>query len=150
MIKPRPSEDFLRLVRDAVMRSQTMRLFERTREKMQEMQQESNTLRGLQILPRASKVDVFLHYAINNILASLADLKSLAHSLSRSQPPSHVCNLINCPRHAERCQALADAVTVLQRTKGSFNSKELAALRRRSEELLVQHHLHNGSRAGGV
>lgn len=153
MVKPTPIEDFLRLVREAVIRSQTMRMFEHAREQMQEVQQEMSALvaqAGLPLGSPSSGVDIFLHYAIRNILASVADLKNLAHSLSNSQPQAHACHIINCPRHAELCQAIAHAVTVLERTKGSFKSKELAALRHRLEELLAANHQPIGGSGSGA
>jgi hypothetical protein len=55
-------------------------------------------------------------------------------ALSQNKPKQNVCQLLNCPRHAELLEMIRDAIMVLEKTKHSFRSKELAALRFRLEK----------------
>ncbi len=140
LMKPVNIEDFLKLVRESVIRSQTFRQFYRLRHRMHEVQNELGSLDGLKNLAPASPsfvdVDVFLHYTIKNILASVFDLRDLTQALTHHKPKEQVCQLLNCPRHVELTEAIRDGIYVLEKTKTSFKSKELALLRERLESAL--------------
>ena len=140
LMKPVEIDDFLKLVRDSIVRYQTFRQFELARKQLQKAQEEMSVLGDLKHLaarpPAQVNVDVFLHYTIKNILAGIADLRDLTQALAQHKPKQHVCQLINCPRHAQLAAGVEDAIVVLEKTKSSFKSKELAALRLRLEHLL--------------
>src|SRR5262245_25444765 len=105
LMKPVEIDDFLKLVRDAIIRFQAFRQFDLARKQLQKTHQEMSALGGLKSLPALQSsqlnVDVFLHYTIKNILASITDLRDLAEALAQNKPKQHACQLINCPRHAE-------------------------------------------------
>jgi len=140
LMKPVVIEDFLKLVRESVIRSQTFRQFYRLRQRMQEVQNELGNLNSLKNLapvsPSFVDVDVFLHYTVKNILASVFDLRDLTQALTHHKPKEQVCQLLNCPRHAELTEAIRDGIFVLEKTKTSFKSKELATLRERLESAI--------------
>lgn len=140
LVKPTPFEDLLQLVRESVMRARTSRLFTKARQQLQHMQHELMAWGNLknQTAPKASlvEVDLFLHHAIHNIMANVTDLRDLAQALAQNKPKQQACQLLNCPRQVELTQAITDAVNVLEKTKNSFKSKELAALRLKLETVL--------------
>ncbi|MCS6291166.1 MAG: response regulator [Nitrospira sp.] len=55
---------------------------------------------------------------------------------SKPQAPTDVCALMQCPRLDRYEAAIQDAVAVMERTRSSFKSKEIGALRQRLETLL--------------
>lgn len=140
LVKPAPFEDLLQLVRESVMRARTSRLFTKARRQLQNMQHELKAWGNLKNLtaPKASlaEVDLFLHHAIHNIIANVTDLRDLTQALAQNKPKQQVCQLLNCPRQVELTQAITEAVNVLEKTKNSFKSKELAALRLKLETVL--------------
>jgi DNA-binding response OmpR family regulator len=140
LLKPLPLDDFLKLVRQSIIRHETYRMFEESRHRLRSLQIELGAFENLKksAPARPSHVDaeVFLHYTIKNILASLADLKDLAQALAQNKPKQQACQLLNCPRHAELTEAIRAAIVVMEKTKTSFKSKELAALRVNLESVL--------------
>jgi CheY-like chemotaxis protein len=142
LVKPVPIDDFLKLVRQAVIRHQTLRMFDAARKRLQNVHEEMGSLEILKNLspgsPSYVDVDVFLHYTLNNVIASMIDLKDLTQALAQNRPKQQVCQLLNCPRHAELTEAIKDAIFVLEKTKSAFKSKELAVLREKLERVLGQ------------
>lgn len=140
LVKPVPIEDFLKLVRQSVIRYETYRMFDNARKRLSAMFVETAGLESMKKLvpsrPSMVDVDVFLHYTIKNIVASLTDLKDLTQALAQNKPKQQVCQLLNCPRHAELTETIRDAIFVLEKTKSAFKSSELAALRVQLERVL--------------
>ena len=61
---------------------------------------------------------------------------------NRPHTPTDVCALMQCPRLDRYEAAIQDAVEVMERTRGSFKSKEIGALRQRLETLLREGRRH--------
>ena len=55
---------------------------------------------------------------------------------SNPHAPTDLCALMPCPRLDRYEAAIQDAVEVMERTRSSFKSKEIGALRQRLETLL--------------
>ena len=140
LLKPVPIDDFLKLVRQSILRHQTYLMFEESRNRLRSLQIELGTFENMKRAAPSGfsvvDVDVFLHYTIKNILASMMDLKDLAQALAKDTPKQQVCQLLNCPRHAELTEVIRDAIFALEKTKTAFKSRELAALRVRLEHAL--------------
>ena len=137
MVKPLPLDDFLKLVRESILRSLSVRMFDKMRAHLQEMNREleglSNVKNPTVSSPSFVDTDIFLQFTIKNIMASMIDLRDLSQALAHNKPKQQVCQLLNCPRHAELTETIRDAIFVLEKTKSSFKSKELAELRKRLE-----------------
>ena len=140
LLKPVPLEEFLALVQQGILRSQTYRMFGKARQRLEDAQREWRELGSIKTLalssPALVDVDMFLHYTFKNIAASMIDLKELAQALAQNKPKQQVCQLLNCPRHVELTEAIRDAIFVLEKTKNAFKSKELATLRQNLERVL--------------
>lgn len=140
LLKPVPVEEFLKLVKQGILRHQTHRMFNHARKRLEETQREWGELQKAYstAMPASALVDVdmFLHFTLKNMMASMIDLKDLTQALSQNKPKQQACQLLNCPRHVELTQAMRDAIMVLERTKNSFKSKELATLRTNLEHTL--------------
>lgn len=81
-------------------------------------------------------VEAFFALTTRNILQSLLDLRNLTRALESGAATNDACHLLGCPRPLELTKALSDAVAVLHKTKSSFKSKELGALRKRLEQVI--------------
>ena len=142
MVKPVPIDDFLKLVRESVVRYETVRMFDKMRERMRETYLELGSLESLkQAAPNSTSlvdVDLFLQYTMRNMMASMFDLKDMALALANNKAQEQACQVLNCPRNQILSEAVKDAILTLEKTKSSFRSKELALLRTRLEKALGQ------------
>jgi DNA-binding response OmpR family regulator len=82
-------------------------------------------------------VDTFIALTIRNIFGSLADLQRLVLTPAQAAR-GDACHLLECPRPAKLLEALKETISVLERTKGSFRSKELGNLREKLEKLVAE------------
>lgn len=82
--------------------------------------------------------NVLLQMSFQNILTSLVDINTMTDILHIQDKTENACALLNCPAHDRMKAAIADSIDVLEKTKGSFKSKELAGLRKRLEEIYAQ------------
>lgn len=82
-------------------------------------------------------VDTFIALTIKNIFGSLADLQRLVLTPVQAAR-GDACHLLECPRPAKLLEALNETISVLERTKSSFRSKELGALREKLEKLVAE------------
>lgn len=86
---------------------------------------------------------------LGNALAGIGRLSVLAGQLLAALKPASretqalgrldACHLLQCPRREAYETAIRETLEVIERTKRSFKSKELAALRLRLENLLLSH-----------
>jgi DNA-binding NtrC family response regulator len=85
-------------------------------------------------------VGALLDLTCQEITNSLSNLNQLAQTALAGQESAakteEACHLFRCPRLLALNASIAEAVDVLERTKNSFKSKELADLRRKLEALL--------------
>jgi DNA-binding response OmpR family regulator len=82
-------------------------------------------------------VETFLALTMRNIYGALDDLQRLVLAQTHD---SHgdACHLMDCPRPARMIEALNETISVLEKTKSAFKSKELGALRERLEKLVAE------------
>jgi hypothetical protein len=78
----------------------------------------------------------FVNVTLHNIILSLAGLKDVTEAVARLTGEQNVCRLVDCPRLDTLIGAITDTITVLERTKNVFKSKEPGELRRRLENLV--------------
>lgn len=83
-------------------------------------------------------VRAFISLSMSNIVRSLGDLDRLVNALSDIQGQREVCPLFSCTRLEHLNELMRETVAVLEKTKGSFKSKELAELRKRIESALTK------------
>jgi len=84
----------------------------------------------------ALPISTFFELTLQNVATALLDIKHLTEAIAAHQGGGAVCHLFNCPRSAALIEALKETVAVLEKTKSSFRSKELGALRRKLEGLI--------------
>jgi CheY-like chemotaxis protein len=73
---------------------------------------------------------------LGNLAASTLELKELLDMALQSSPSQGVCAIRECPRLGQYQAAIRTGIETLERTKGSFKSKELGDLRKGFASLL--------------
>ncbi len=81
-------------------------------------------------------IDNYLASVLHHIARGLSDIRGLIEATCNRPTETDVCQLMACPRLRAVRDAIKDAVVALEKTKRSFKSKELAAIREGLEDLL--------------
>jgi DNA-binding response OmpR family regulator len=82
-------------------------------------------------------VETFLALTMRNIYGALEDLQRLVLAQTH-HANGDACHLMECPRPVRLIDALSDTISVLEKTKSAFKSKELGALRERLERIVAE------------
>lgn len=140
LVKPVELEELRRQVGRSVVCGRAYRNMSQTRQRLAElcgdMQQ---TLSGLSKAGGDAapvSVEMYLSLCMQNIMGGLLDVHSLATGLLGAARVPNACHLMNCPRGQAYRRGIKDAISVLQKTKNAFKSKELAQLRQNLEQLI--------------
>lgn len=83
--------------------------------------------------PAPAPASVFASLTLQHVAGTLAELRGVEPA-----PALDPCLLAACPQRVALVAMLREVIDVLQRTKGSFKSKELAALRRKVEAVVAR------------
>ena len=142
LTKPLRFEELLEHVRSAMSRSQNVRLVRNTRQRLQDWRQELDRLEqamsGKTASTAAASVEAFMALTMRNLAGCLTDLQRITDAVNTPASTPSACQLLNCPRPARLTEAVRKTIRVLEETKRSFKSKELAELRQELQELLEQ------------
>ncbi len=139
LVKPVDFSTLLARVTGAVARFRSYQVLQDTESRLRDYRL---TLESQPKLPDADPktgIDLFLAMTLRSVMGSLSDLEQLGQAMAgKTEGQQHPCQLINCPRGAQMQEAIAETITVLEETKGTFKSKALGDLRHRLE-LLSKH-----------
>lgn len=83
-----------------------------------------------------SALQAFSELTFMNVMGALTDMHRIARAQAKVSESTQVCHLFNCPRLRTLTQALRDTVAVLEHTRQSFKSKELADLRKQLTDVI--------------
>ncbi|MCK4624603.1 MAG: response regulator [Phycisphaerae bacterium] len=135
MVKPLDFGRLLDWVRIAMRFSDTYEVVNASSKRLEDWHEELTNLTRLMCRPSgdASEVSIsaFLNLTLSNVTGALLDLKNLTEVIAGSQGETAACHLLNCPRPAALLEGIRETVAVLEKTKRSFKSKDLAQLRER-------------------
>lgn len=140
MVKPIELEQLLSHVEKAIARSRLSQTARNIGERLKGCEQDLQVMEA-QIGANAAasdpvQVDAFMQLVFRNILGSVSDMMHLVQSLTGGESQEEPCHIMNCPRQKELTEAIRDTIDVLERTKGSFKSRELGGVRQRLEAIL--------------
>ena len=142
MVKPPDFDELLERVRVGIQFSGTYGAVDTTRKRLQDWSQDLTSLEQLMRLSRSDAAPVttsaFLNLTMSNMAGTLSDLKNLTELIALRQGEPAACHLLNCPRPAALIKGLKEAVSVLEKTKRAFKSKELGELRQSLQGLINQ------------
>lgn len=82
-------------------------------------------------------VETFLALTMRNIYGALDDMQRLVFTQG-NRGLGDACHLMDCPRPKILLEALKETISVLEKTKSAFKSKELGALREKLEQLVAE------------
>jgi CheY-like chemotaxis protein len=136
LTKPVQFDHLKQRVATAVSRYRSYQAMQSAEQRLGSWRQDLQTVpNGL--VPGASGIDMFLSLTLRNVMGSLSDLTHLGRALAGEPAPGqHACQLLNCPRGAQLQAAVKETIRVLEETKSSFKSRQLADLRGQLELLL--------------
>lgn len=141
LVKPFEPAQLLNAVQRVLGRQSLLKMFQTRREKLHDWIADVNAIE--QSLSNAGSLkgilplDTFVGLTFSNIVGALADLSHLVDALLNNSPDTSVCGLLNCPRLQAQQQMLRHAISILDKTKRSFKSKELGELRKALEQFLA-------------
>jgi DNA-binding response OmpR family regulator len=145
LVKPVEQAALLSSVTKAIEKGRVLRNLKRSQEDMAQSVEQLKSMEESMTLTSAGApqspaltVEQFLGMTLQNIVQSAASLKNTLEVIKTGQsaPGDDFCKLIRCPRRASYEEGLRQTIDVLEKTKSSFRSKELGALREYLEDLL--------------
>lgn len=143
MVKPFEMDLMLENVKKAVKKTRMNKMVTKARDRLdyfvRELAQLEEMLQNDKHFNMNTNIENFIELSWSNIAATFGDVKNLIHTLAHEKKDEEVCSLMNCPRLNELQGAVKETVFVLEKTKDSFKSKELAKLRKNLEKILHNH-----------
>lgn len=134
LVKPCDAQELLGLSEQAIANYRAYRAVSSNRQKIEswarDLAQIEEVLRTQPHGTTPTTTAAFLNLTLSNILSLLVDLKKYTEAIS-NQPVQK-----DLMEHVTLHKAIEDTISVLEKTKQSFKSKELGELRRRLEALI--------------
>jgi len=142
VVKPIDLDELLREVDVAVERTRMYRSVCKTQERLlrwhQELEETRKIMSGEPSSALAVPVDTYVAITLSHVVGGLADLRNVTSAIARTSEQKDVCALMDCPRTRTLVHWLRETISILEKTKRSFKSKDLSELRKRLEELLKE------------
>jgi DNA-binding response OmpR family regulator len=139
LIKPMDMMDFLSKVRSAITKGRAIRALRSAKEQVQSwVSNLQNLSKTLETTPSGSSshaIELLISQTLCHIAQSAVDLCRLRSS-GEDAVDFSLCSRLSCPRIRELEDAIRQSIDILNRTKTSFKSKELGALRRKLATIL--------------
>ena len=140
LIKPFEIEELLALARPALARYEAYRAVCRMDERLDAWREALVGVKTSMSAPGKETTPVpirpYLDLTMQNISASLADLRNLAERSVVGDAEADVCSLFDCPRLDAHAAVMRQAIEVLAKTKRAFKSQELGNLRKDLEAVV--------------
>lgn len=141
LVKPLDFGELVRTVRHAATGRRVQRAVEGVRARLHELPADLEQLAGARgPAARAAAtipLDAFLDVAARSVMLSVEHLRSVAGALAGSEKlDASACEELRCPVRQDLIAAVRETIAVLEKTKSSFKSRQLAELRVRLEALL--------------
>jgi len=143
LTKPLDVAELIGLARQAVAKSRACRALHlnhlRLRDWSLQLEELETALRDAPVADTDAAWQTFLTLSLSHIIESLIDLKSFTEALLRPRDQTAAAAHLEASRPLVLIEALRETITVLEKTKTSFKSRELAELRAKLERLLQGH-----------
>jgi DNA-binding response OmpR family regulator len=140
LIKPLDFDALLQRIRIALQFRHQYNVVHNQRRRTEELLDSVDIIESMMVRTGSSDsqvpVETFIALTMRNIRGALDDLQRLV--VPTQAIHGDACHLLECPRPARLLEALRDTITVLEKTKSAFKSKELGALRERLEKIVTE------------
>ena len=140
LLKPLNTDRLLQIVREEFSRQSVFSALQEHRRKQEEGQR---LMQALETAFRQSTgsgantaLQSYITLTFDQVVDSLLDLKTMMEIAMAHSPNESLIEKLNASRPLVLITAIQDAIQVLDRTRNSFRSKELASLRQKLERLL--------------
>ncbi len=141
LIKPVTLADLLQHVKSGMTNrhlfSQILNFKQRIESAMNDLAAIRTTVRPISPEHAPLSLEVLLIYTLHNIAVSILDMKQLVEIASNTASDKGICHLFECPRFNVFTAILQETIEVLEKTRTSFKSKELADLRKKLGQAIV-------------
>lgn len=146
LLKPVDWLELLRSVNQAVEKARYLRMTDVARDEVDRQGTSVDHVR--EIMNRAGtsanqtnlawSLEAFLSQSVGNMALLSAGIRSVMTSQVKGsvEKPTDICRMMQCPRLSAYQEALESTVEVLEKTKSSFQSKDLGLLRHKIEQVL--------------
>jgi DNA-binding response OmpR family regulator len=135
-------EDLIWTVQATTKRSKMQQIMRQMGEQLQQWSEQLRTyeesVSTIRKVPSPVTIESYTALMMQNVMMSVASLKSLTEAVARMGKETTICPLFDCPRVESLVTAIKTTVEVLQKTKKSFKSKELAGLRSKLMRILAE------------
>ena len=140
LVKPVEFSELQEHVEKAIEHYRTYRAVNDTRKRLQEWCNDLDNIKKTISLKSENAtsiaINTFFELTLRNVVYSLLDLKHMIDELAMRSDEQYVCNLLDCPSLTTLKGGIAETVEVLKKTKNSFKSKDLGALRKKLETII--------------
>ncbi len=140
LIKPVDLPVLLAQIRRAIQTRQLLQAVATARQRLRSWDEDlKNIEEHLRLSPRdrsGAPLDTFLALTLQNIIRALGDLRLMIEIATGQMSPEDIETTFAGSRPLVLLDALRETIVVLEKTKGSFKSKELGELRRKLEDLV--------------
>lgn len=139
LMKPVELNDIARHVAEAIEHRETQRMIKRSRAQLEAWMTQLHDLERALLKPGTANsisVNDYVDITLSQVVTAIAGIRSFTQLIEKSRENQSICQLSNCPRLKTWHRETQNTIDVLEKTKGSFRSKELGALRRHLEDLL--------------
>jgi hypothetical protein len=135
LTKPLDIDELLLHVRKAVRRYHARRRLETVVERLHSVVTDLEAENSKPLL-HDQDANMFALGTVRTLAACLSDMLVVWAKAAADHGLSNLCELLDCPQRPVQCQAIRYAIEVLEKTKDSFRSKQLAELRAYLERAL--------------
>ncbi len=140
LVKPVDDHDLLSHVRTYSERTRTYRVIRGAQRRLKDCYDDLGQLEAVMRHPvdhgSSTPVDAFLALTLRNVVDSLTELHRLVETVIHGPSDATAEALATHPSPTNLLAALHETITVLEKTKSAFKSKDLAQLRRKLESLV--------------
>lgn len=140
LLKPVVPSELMKLVAHTVLQRQACLRVEQNLNRVEAWNRDLASVRlGLRPRPEdefARTMATFVTLTLGNVMESLGDIRDVVQVLLRQEASPEIRESLSSARPLVLISAIQDAINAIEKTKGSFKSKELGELRLRLEAVL--------------
>jgi response regulator of citrate/malate metabolism len=139
LLKPFEFSELLGFIDEGLQYSKTKQTADRLKERLNDWKEYLDNVNELMIRHDMDETnpESFVNNSFYNIFMAMSDIEHLFSATYAESAGSYACHALNCPRYQKLQDVISEAITVIDKTKKSFKSKELALLKKKLEQSLL-------------
>lgn len=139
LLKPFEFSELLGFIDEGLQYSKTKQTADKLKDRLNDWKEYLENVNQLMIRHDMDETnpESFVNNSFYNIFMAMSDIEHLYTATHSDSSSSYACHLLNCPRYQKLQDVISEAITVIDKTKRSFKSKELASLKNKLEQSLL-------------